>query len=266
MTDPTTSLRICPLCEATCGLTIVHEADRVIAVRGDEADVFSRGYLCPKGASLGEFNDDPDRLDAPLVRRDGELVEVGWDEAFAEVARGLGAVQAAHGRDAVALYVGNPLVHTLGISLYFAPLREALETRNVYTSASLDTMPKSVACGLMYGDPLAIPVPDIDRTDLLVILGANPFESNGSLWTAPDIPGRIRKLRKRGGRLVVVDPARTRTAAAADRHLRITPGADPYLLAGILHVLFAEDLVAPVSPDLFDGLDAVRAIAERFPP
>ncbi|MFE0023717.1 molybdopterin-dependent oxidoreductase [Amycolatopsis sp. NPDC059021] len=266
MTDSTTSLRICALCEAACGLTIVHEPGRVLAVRGDEADVFSRGYLCPKGASLGEFNDDPDRLDAPLVRRDGEFVEAGWDEAFAEVARGLGAVQAAHGRDAVALYVGNPMVHTLGISLYFAPLREALGTRNVYTSATLDTMPKSVACGLMYGDPLAIPVPDVDRTDLLLILGANPFESNGSLWTAPDIPGRIRKLRKRGGRLVVADPARTRTAAAADRHVRITPGADPYLLAGIIHVLFAEDLVAPVSSDRFDGLDVVRAIAARFPP
>ncbi|MCR3752104.1 molybdopterin-dependent oxidoreductase [Lentzea californiensis] len=263
MTD---SLRICPLCEAACGLTIRHEAGRVIAVRGDEADVFSHGYLCPKGASLGGFNDDPDRLDAPLVRRDGEFTEVGWDEAFAEVARGLGMVQAAHGRDAVALYVGNPMVHTLGISLYFAPLREALGTRNVYTSATLDTMPKSVACGLMYGDPMAIPVPDVDRTDHLLVLGANPLESNGSLWTAPDLPGRIRKLRERGGRLVVVDPARTRTAAAADRHVQITPGGDPYLLAAIIHVLFAEDLVTPPSPDRFDGSDVVRAMAARFPP
>jgi len=266
-----TAYRTCPLCEAVCGLAIElggPDGRDVVRVRGDRDDVFSRGFLCPKGATLGELDQDPDRLTGPLVRRDGVLTPATWDEAFAAVEAGLTRVATAHGRDAVALYVGNPNAHTLAGQLYLGPLRKALGTKNVYTAASVDQLPKHVSAGLMFGDPTAIPVPDLDRTDYLLMLGANPLESNGSLCTAPDFPGRLKALRARGGRLVVVDPRRTRTAALADRHLFIRPGTDPYLLLGIVHTLFAEDLVAESVrlDDRYAGLDELSVLAEEFPP
>ncbi|GAB2620238.1 molybdopterin oxidoreductase family protein [Streptomyces capparidis] len=234
---------MCPLCEATCGLSVTLSDERVTRVRGNPDDVFSHGYLCPKGASLGRFDGDPDRLTAPLVRRPGGGFEqVEWAEAFEAVDRGLRAVTDRYGRDAVALYMGNPVIHTLALPLYMLVLRERLGTRNIYSSTTLDTMPKSVACGWMYGDPLAFPLPDIDRTHHLLVLGANPSETNGSLWTVADLPGRLRALRARGGRLVVVDPRRTRTADLADEHVAVRPGTDALLLLGIVHTLLDEGL------------------------
>jgi anaerobic selenocysteine-containing dehydrogenase len=263
-----TAIRTCPLCEATCGLRLEIEDDRVVGVRGDDDDVFSRGYLCPKGALFGELEADPDRLHAPRVRRDGVLVETSWDEAFREVARRLRPIVADHGPDAVATYLGNPNVHNLSGQLYVRPLLKALRTRNIFSASSVDQLPKHVSCGTLFGDPLAIPVPDIDRTDLLVVLGGNPRVSNGSLWTAPDLPGRLTALRRRGGRLIVVDPRRTRTAAKADLHLTIRPGTDALLLAAISHTLQDEDLV-DVGDHLrghLDGLDEVLAKLGPFTP
>jgi anaerobic selenocysteine-containing dehydrogenase len=239
-----TAIHTCPLCEATCGLAIELDDDRVGAVRGDADDVFSRGYLCPKGALIGELEHDPERLTAPRVRRDGRLVDTSWEDAFAEVAARLRPLIDEHGPDSVAVYLGNPNAHTLAGQLYARPLIKALRTRNVFSASSVDQLPKHVSCGLMFGDPLAIPVPDIDRTDLLVVLGGDPRTSNGSLWTAPDLPGRLDALRRRGGRLVVVDPRRSRTAAKADLHLAVRPGTDALLLAAIVTTLVEEDLVA----------------------
>ncbi len=266
---PRTVIRTCPLCEATCGLAIdLDDNDRVVGVRGDADDVFSRGYLCPKGATIGQLEADPDRLTRPLVRRDGQLLPASFDEAYAEVAARLRAVTAEHGPDAVAIYLGNPNVHNLAGQLYVRPLVKALRTTNVYSASSVDQLPKHVSSGYLFGDPLAIPVPDLDRTDLLVVLGANPRVSNGSLMTAPDLPGRLTALQRRGGRLVVVDPKRTRTAERADRHLAIRPGADALLLMAIVATLVAEDLV-----DLGDhlrghveGLEQVAALAAPFTP
>lgn len=266
--DTRTVIRTCPLCEATCGLAITLEGDRVTKVRGDEDDVLSGGYLCPKGALLGELEHDPDRLTAPRVRRDGQLVQTSWPEAFDEVATRLRAIVDEHGPDSVAVYVGNPNAHHLDGQLYLRPLLKALRTRNVHSASSVDQLPKHVSCGAVFGDPLAIPVPDIDRTDLLVVLGGDPRTSNGSLWTVPDVGGRLDALRARGGRLVVVDPRRSRTAAKADDHLAIRPGTDVWLLAALVTALFEEDLV-----DLGDhlaahvaGLDAVRdAVAGLTP-
>ena len=249
---PHTAIRTCPLCEATCGLELTLEGSEVTHVRGDRDDVFSRGYLCPKGALFGELEQDPDRLTTPRVRRDGELVEATWEEAYALIAERLPAIQAEHGHDAVALYLGNPNVHNLSGQLYVRPLVKALRTRNVHSASSVDQLPKHVSCGEMFGDPLTIPVPDIDRTDLLVVLGANPRVSNGSLMTAPDLPGRLDALRERGGRLVVIDPKRTRTAAKADEHLAILPGTDALLLSAIVATLVGEELIA--LPDHLDGL------------
>ena len=264
-----TVIRTCPLCEATCGLRIeLDDTDQVVAVRGDTDDVFSAGYLCPKGATLGELEADPDRLATPRVRRDGQLVEAGWEEAFEEVATRLHTIQAEHGPDAVAIYLGNPNVHTLAGQLYIRPLAKALRTTNIYSASSVDQLPKHVSCGYLFGDPLAIPVPDLDRTDLLVVLGGNPRVSNGSLMTAPDLPGRLTALRRRGGRLVVVDPARTRTAERADVHLAVRPGTDALLLFAVVHTL-AEEGLADVGDHLRDhvrGVDEVVALAAPFAP
>lgn len=259
--------RICPLCEACCGLEVHTEGDRVVAIRGAAHDVFSRGYLCPKGVALKDLHEDPDRLRRPLLKRDGHFVEVGWDEAFDEIERRLVPILQRDGRDAVALSVGNPSAHKVGLLLYFARLARALGTRNVFSASTLDQMPKQLACGWMFGHWLSIPVPDLARTDLLVVLGANPMASNGSLWTVPDFRGKAKALRARGGRLVVVDPRRTETAAVADAHHAIRPGGDVFLLAAMVHTLFAEGRVqlGRLAPHV-DGLGAVRDAVAPFTP
>ncbi|GGL04038.1 dehydrogenase [Sphaerisporangium melleum] len=258
--------RTCPLCDAVCGLKLtLDDTGRVTSVKGDPDDPFSKGFICPKGASLGHLDEDPDRLRVPLVRReDDEWHEVSWQEAFETVERGLSGVIDRHGRDAVAVYLGNPTFHTMGGILYRGALGQALGTRNVYSASTIDQMPKHVACGYLFGDPLAISVPDIDRTDFLLILGANPVESNGSLCSAPDFPGRLKALRRRGGKLVVADPRRTRTALAADEHLFVRPGTDAFLLFGIVHTLLAEDLTS-IDLDVA-GLADLRRLAEDFAP
>ncbi len=238
-----TAIRTCPLCEATCGLRLHLDGDVVTRVEGDPDDVFSRGYLCPKGAAFGELEADPDRLRRPLVRGDdGVHREVTWDEAFATIERRLVPLLAEHGPAAVAAYLGNPNVHNLSGSFYVKPLLRALRTRNIFSATTVDQMPKHVSSGLLFGDPFAIPVPDIDRTDWMLMLGANPRMSNGSLFTAPDLPARLSALTARG-RLVVVDPRRSRTAAKASEHVPIRPGTDVHLLLAMIHTLFAEDLV-----------------------
>jgi anaerobic selenocysteine-containing dehydrogenase len=261
----TTTAVTCPLCEATCGLSVTVEGDQVVGVRGDDADVFSRGYICPKGASLGALHHDPDRLRRPLLRRDGELVEVSWDEAFAEIDRRLMPIIAEHGRNAVGVYAGNPSVHNASTSLYGPVFYKALNTRNFYTASTVDQLPKHFSAGHMFGHPFTIPVPDLDRVDHLLMLGANPLVSNGSLMTAPDVRGRLKALRQRGGRLVVVDPKRSRTAELADEHHAIRPGTDALLLFALVQVLFAESLVR-IRDLPVNGLDEVRVLAEPFTP
>ena len=266
----TTEFRTCPLCEATCGLALTIEDGRVVRVRGDDDDVFSQGYACPKGIALGELHHDPSRLRTPLVRgADGTLRPATWDDAFAEIARLLSDVRREHGNDAVGVYLGNPNAHNAASALYLPALVRALGTTMVFSASTVDQMPAQVAAGLMFGTGLSVPIPDIDRTQYLLILGGNPLVSNGSMWTAPDLPRRIRDLRRRGGRLVVVDPVRTRTAEAADEHLFVRPGADAFLLAAMAHTMLADGLVqaGAAGPHLAGGhLDAVReALAPLSP-
>ena len=262
-----TALRICPLCEATCGLVLTIDDGRVSGARGDRDDVFSQGFICPKGASFAELDNDPDRLQRPMVRRDGELVEATWDEAFAAAAEGLQRVIGATGGTSVGVYMGNPNAHTIAGALYGPAVIRALGTRNIFSASTLDQMPKHVACGYLYGNPLAFTVPDLDHTDYLVIIGGNPLVSNGSLATAADFVGKLKALRHRGGRLVVLDPNRTRTAEIADRHLAPRPGTDGALLFAVVHVLFDEDLVdLDRLADHVTGVDSVRAAAAHFPP
>ncbi|CAM5568758.1 Molybdopterin oxidoreductase family protein OS=Streptomyces alboniger OX=132473 GN=CP975_06905 PE=3 SV=1 [Streptomyces alboniger] len=264
---PRTALRICPLCEATCGLTLTIDGTRVTGARGDRDDVFSRGFICPKGASFGAVDGDPDRLRAPLVRKDGELREVSWEEAFDAVAAGIRPVVERYGPHAVGIVLGNPNVHTMAGALYPTVLLAGLGTRSFFTASTVDQMPKHVSSGLLYGDANAIPVPDLDHTDHLLLIGANPLESNGSLCTAPDFPGKLKALKARGGTLTVIDPRRTRTARLADRHIPIRPGTDALLLAAAAYVLFEEDLVrlGALAPHV-QGLDELRESVRDFPP
>ena len=259
--------RICPLCEACCGLELKVSKGKITSIRGHEADVFSAGYICPKGVALKDLHEDPDRLRTPLIKRDGEFVEATWDEAFAEIERRLPAVIAAHGRYSVAMSLGNPAAHKIGLLMYGPKLMKALSTRSIFSASTLDQMPKHLSSGLMFGHMLSIPIPDIVRTDYLLMLGANPMASNGSLWTVPDFRGKAKALRARGGRLVVIDPRRTETAALADEHHFIRPGADVFLLLGMVHTLFDENLVrlGRVAPHI-NGVDTVQSAVQPFTP
>jgi anaerobic selenocysteine-containing dehydrogenase len=244
------------------------EDGRVTGARGDRDDVFSHGYICPKGASFAELDNDPDRLQAPLIRRDGELVETSWAQALAAAAAGLGRVQ-ADPESSVAVYLGNPNAHTIAGGLYAPQLVRALKTRNVFSASTLDQMPKHVACGYLYGNAFAFTVPDVDRTDHLVVIGANPLVSNGSIATAADFGGKLKALQRRGGRLTVIDPNRTRTAAMANRHIAPRPGTDAALLFAVVNVLFDEDLIdadlGGLAPHVI-GVEQVHAMALEFPP
>ncbi|MEU2543647.1 molybdopterin oxidoreductase family protein [Streptomyces iakyrus] len=259
-----TALRICPLCEATCGLTLTIEGTRVTHARGDRDDVFSQGFICPKGASFGAVDSDPDRLRTPLVRRDGELREATWEEAFDAVAAGIRPVVERHGPNSVGVVLGNPNVHTMAGALYPPVLLAGLGTRSVFTASTVDQMPKHVSSGLLFGDANAIPVPDLDRTGHLLLIGANPLESNGSLCTAPDFPGKLKALKARGGTLVVIDPRRTRTAKLADRHIAVRPGTDALLLAAMTQVLFEEGLTEP-APHV-QGVEELADAIREFTP
>jgi len=266
------AFRTCPLCEAGCGLEITikatAEGESVTRIRGDQADVFSHGFICPKGSTLKQLHDDPDRVRRPLVKRNGVHEEVEWAEAWAVIADRLPAVVAEHGRESVGVYLGNPGAHSLSALLYNRTLLQALGTRRRFSASTVDQMPRQVASGYVFGTPLSVPVPDLDHTDFLVIMGANPYASNGSLCTAPDFPGRIEAIRARGGAVVVIDPRRSRTAEEADRWLPIRPGADALLLAAMVTTLASEGLIAPgdhVAAHL-RGLDAVVAALAPFTP
>ena len=266
-----TAFRTCPLCEAGCGLEVTlrdgADGEEVVRIRGDRDDVFSHGYVCPKGSTLKQLHEDPDRLRRPLVRRDGVHVEVSWDEAFEEIERRLLPVLDRHGRDACAAYIGNPTAHNLAGLLYGKAVLRALGSTNVFSASTVDQRPKEISAALMFGGGLTIPVPDVDRTDFLLMLGANPFASNGSLATAPDWPGRLEALVERGGTLVVVDPRRTRTAEMASDWVAIRPGSDAYLLMALVQVLVADDLVdLGACADLVTGVVEVADLCAPFTP
>ncbi|HEX4951877.1 MAG TPA: molybdopterin oxidoreductase family protein [Thermoanaerobaculia bacterium] len=262
-----THLRTCTLCEAMCGLEIRLEHGEITAIRGDRDDPFSRGHICPKATALEDVHRDPDRLRQPLKRVGSDWQRISWEEALAETAERLTEVGRRHGRDAIAVYFGNPTVHNWGSALFGRELPRALGTRNRYSATSVDQLPHHVVANFLYGHPLLLPVPDLDRTAFLLLLGANPVASNGSLMTAPDVTRRLKAIRERGGRLVVVDPRRTETAAIADQHLFIRPGTDALLLLSLLHVILEEGRARPGRlRDLTDGWQAVAEVARRFPP
>jgi anaerobic selenocysteine-containing dehydrogenase len=256
-----------------CGLEVHVRDERVELIRGDREDVWSKGYLCPKGTTLGHLHHDPDRLRQPMVRQaDGSFAEVTWDEAFARCTELLLPVVAEHGIAAVTAYVGNPLAHAMDLSRYIGILIGMSGIPMIYSPGVVDQWPKNVGAHLMYGGMWSIPVPDIRRTDLLVVMGANPHASQGSLLACPDVMGEIAAIQERGGKVVVIDPRCTGTAERASEWLPITPGTDAALLLAVVNVLFSEGLVdlGPVADliavDGADGLDGLRALAADWTP
>jgi anaerobic selenocysteine-containing dehydrogenase len=256
----------CNLCEAQCGLRVEVEGSRVIGIRGDPDDVLSRGHVCPKAHALKELLDDPERLRGPVRRTVAGWERTTWDEALGDVATRLRRLRERHGADAVALYVGNPVAHSHRAALGSQLLTMVLGTRNRFDPNSQDSNPRLFACMHVYGDALSIPVPDVDRTDYLLVLGANPAASNGSQMGLGDVRARIRGIRERGGQVVLIDPRRTESLAWATGHHFIRPGGDAALLLAMLHVLFTEGHVAGDLEARASGVGQLRALAARFPP
>ncbi|MGE8187324.1 molybdopterin oxidoreductase family protein [Pseudomonas sp. NPDC086278] len=260
--------RACHLCEAICGLTIeTTEVDasgvQITSIKGDPLDTFSRGHICPKAVALQDIQNDPDRLRQPMLRVGSEWQPIEWEEAFSLVAERLAAIQERHGQDSVAVYQGNPSVHNYGLMTHSNYFLGLLKTRNRFSATSVDQLPHHLTSHLMYGHGLLLPIPDIDHTDFMLILGGNPLASNGSIMTVPDVEKRLKAIQSRGGKVVVVDPRRSETAAMADQHLFVRPGGDAALLFGLLTTLLDEKLTRDSHLPV-DGLDEVRRAVGAF--
>jgi anaerobic selenocysteine-containing dehydrogenase len=261
--------RICPICEAKCGLLVYvdPQTGTVLQNRGDPDDPASRGYICPKGVAVKDVHDDPDLVRTPLIKRNGVFEPASWAEAMEYSATRLKAIQDQHGKDAVGFFIGNGFANNSGMMLYLGLFLEAVGSRQAYTSASLDQLSRLVAVMYMYGGSGLLPIPDIDRTTFFVAHGANPIVSNGSLMTAPGIPDRLRDLRRRGGKLVVIDPRFNETARVADQHIPIRPGTDaPFLLACINHLFASGQVKLGRLAEFSNGLETVRNLVEDFTP
>ena len=259
--------RTCNLCEAICGIEITVQAGQRLDIRGDQEDPFSRGYICPKAVALQDVHYDKDRLKYPVRRTDHGWQQIGWDEAFDEVTQNLKRIQAEHGRNAVATYLGNPTVHNHGALLFAPKFIKSLHTRNRFSATSVDQLAHHLAAYVMFGHQLLLPIPDLDRTKLFLILGANPAVSNGSMMTAPGMPRRLQEIRRRGGKVILIDPRCNETARLADRHLFIRPGTDVLLLLALLHVVFEEGLTAVGPLAAFtNGVEIIANLVADFPP
>ncbi|HKG62399.1 MAG TPA: molybdopterin-dependent oxidoreductase [Pyrinomonadaceae bacterium] len=256
--------RSCNLCEAICGIEITHAGEQHLNIRGDRDDPFSRGYICPKAVALQDFHYDKDRLKHPVRRTTNGWQRISWNEAFNEVAQNLKRIRARHGRNSIATYLGNPTVHNSGALLFVPAFLRSLRTRNKFSATSVDQLAHHLASFLMFGHQLLLPIPDVDRTKFFLILGANPAVSNGSMMTAPGMNRRLEAIRKRGGKVVLIDPRHNETARLADRHLFIRPGTDVLLLLALLHVVFEEKLTqaAPFTK----GMETVASLVTEFPP
>ncbi|MDG2025754.1 MAG: molybdopterin oxidoreductase family protein [Acidimicrobiales bacterium] len=266
-------IRTCHLCEAMCGLEVHVEtnedgADEVKLIRPDRDDVWSKGYICPKGTTLGHLHHDPDRLRVPMVKdENGVHQEATWDAAFARAEELMAGVIAEHGKEALTIYIGNPAAHNYSISRYTGLMMGLADLPGpIYSAGTVDQWPKNVTCWTMYGNQWRIPAPDLPNTNFIVVMGANPHASQGSLLACPDVLGELDKVRERG-KVVVIDPRRTGTVDHADQWLPVFPGTDAALMLAIVHVLYDEGLVELGHlADRVKNLDVLERLAAEFPP
>ncbi|WP_339863140.1 molybdopterin oxidoreductase family protein [Paremcibacter congregatus] len=258
-----THYRACTLCEAICGLAIEVADNRVISIKGDPDDPFSKGHICPKALALKDIQEDPDRLKKPVKKVNGAWVEICWEEAFDLAADRLWDIQQTHGPDAIGVYLGNPNVHNYGALTHGPVFLRLLKSKNRFSATSVDQLPHQYISYVMYGHQFLIPVPDIDHTDHMIIMGANPLASNGSIMTVPDVKGRLDRLKARGGQVIVIDPRRSETAKKATAHHFITPGRDVIFLLAFLQHLLREKLCNPAHlTDHLENFDTARAAVE----
>lgn len=259
--------RVCNLCEAICGLEIKHDGQKVHSIKGDKEDPFSKGHICPKAVALDDIYKDPDRLKRPVKKFADGWQEISWQEAFDEIENKINTIKSKHGNDSIALYLGNPTVHNYGSLLFHDQLVKALNTRNIFSATSVDQLPHHFAANFMFGHSLLIPVPDIDRTDHMLIMGANPLASNGSLMSAAGVDKRLKKIQDRGGKIVVIDPRQTETAELADEHHFISPGEDVFLLLSMLYVIFDKGMIRLKGNELHTiGLAELRKLISDYDP
>jgi len=259
--------RACNLCEAICGIEIKHQNGKILSIAGDKLDPFSRGHVCPKAVALKDIYEDANRLKFPVQRTGNDWREISWEAAFLEVETRIKDVQNRHGRNAVAVFQGNPSVHNFGTLLSSGELLKSLKTQNNFSATSTDQLPHHFAAWTMFGHPLLMPIPDVDRTGYFLIFGANPLASNGSLMTAPDIINRLENIKKRDGKIVLIDPRKTETARVASEHFFIKPSGDVFLLLAIIHTLFAENLVnLERLADFTDGVETLRDVSADYAP
>jgi len=267
MENVQTHYRNCNICEAMCGVEIKHQDKQILSIKGDKQDPFSKGHICPKATALQDFYEDKDRLKSPIKRTENGWVELTWEEAYTEIAQQFNRVQANYGKNALGIYLGNPNAHNVGNALFLKPFMKSLGTINRFSSASTDQMPHHVASNYMFGNGMLIPVPDIDRTDFMLIIGGNPVVSNGSMMTAPGVVQRIKGIQQRGGKVVVVDPKRTKTANIADQHLFIRPEKDALLLLAMIYCVFESKQVnLRHLSSLIENIDQLEKIAKSYAP
>jgi len=226
-----------------CGIAIKVEDQQITSIKGDPNDPLSKGHICPKALALKDIHEDPDRLKTPQIKTKDGWKEISWGRAFDIVANKIKDTQKEHGRHAVGTYSGNPNTHHHGNLLFGPPLLQTLRTHNKFSATSNDQLPHMQVNLAMFGHQLLFPIPDIDHMDLFILIGSNPAASNGSLMSAPDYQTRLKNISKRGGEVIVIDPRKTETTRVADQHLFIKPGTDAFLMLGILHTLFDEDLI-----------------------
>jgi anaerobic selenocysteine-containing dehydrogenase len=252
-----THFRTCNLCEAMCGLKITHENSEILKIEGDFEDTFSRGHICPKANGLKDIYLDKDRLKFPIKKTENGWQQISWDEAYALVIRKTKEIQEKYGRDALAVYQGNPTIHNLGTTMFAPEFFKLMKTKNMFSATSTDQLPHHFASWLMYGHPMLLPVPDIDHTDYMLIIGGNPHVSNGSMMSVPDVAHRLEAIKSRGGKYVVIDPRKTETAKHASEHFFIKPNTDAFFLLGL-----TKEILDIRNPELdefkFDGLEQLK--------
>lgn len=268
-TNIETLRRICPTCEACCGLVIEvdRDAQKIVSIQGDPDDHRSKGYVCAKSQAFNYIYEDADRLRHPIKKTVDGWQEISWLEAFDTIAEKFSAIREQYGKDAIAFYVGNPLGHDFAAGVYLQSLMSVAGTERFFSAGTVDQHPQQMVCWGLIGHEWLFPVPDLDRTELFICMGANPVVSQGSILGKPDVKSAMEDIQARGGKCIVIDPRRTETAEVADQHISIRPGTDAFFLMAFANVMFEEDLVDTAHLTSFvDGIEELRHVVKAYTP